>query len=176
METYLGSDAAPILAQIKKMGILLPVTGRWSKIASPESTHEMVKVPSGCFQMGSKNGYNNEKPEHKVCLDEYWIGKYEITVGQFREFINATGYQTDAEKKGKCWNSAYSWKKLGFSQGEDHPVACVSWNDAQEYMRWLGGKGNDKYRLPTEAEWEYVCRSGGKAEKYAGGAQVGIFR
>ena len=141
---------------------------------------EMVNVPGGCFQMGDNfvDGDGDEKPVHEACANDFAIGKYEVTVGQFRSFVNATGYSTEAEKGDGCYvrtgrkwgkNASSNWKNPGFSQEDTHPVACVSWNDATAYSRWLSGQSGRSYRLPTEAEWEYAARSGGKREKYSGG-------
>ena len=140
---------------------------------------EFVFVQGGCYQMGDTfgDGYSNEKPVHEVCVSDFSIGKHEVTVGQFRKFVNDSKYRTEAEKGDGCyiWTGSTwdkqrdkSWRNPGFSQTDNHPVACVSWNDAQEFIKWQSRKSSKKYRLPTEAEWEYAARSGGKSEKYAG--------
>ena len=145
---------------------------------------EFVAVKGGCFQMGDTfgDGGSEEKPVHEVCVSDFSIGKYDVTVGEFRKFSKATGYQTEAEKKDGCavWNgekwafdSTKSWKRPGFEQDDRHPVVCVSWNDAQEFTRWLAKESEKVYRLPTEAEWEYAARSGGKLERYAGFSDAG---
>lgn len=130
----------------------------------------MVTVPAGCF---NANGT-------KVCLDSFRIGRYEVTVGQFRRFVNAAGYRTEAEKGNGCYvyngsrwkmDSSASWKSPGFDQGENNPVACVSWNDAMEYIGWLNHESAGSFRLPTEAEWEYACRAGENHE-YCGSNNV----
>ena len=74
---------------------------------------EFVWVPGGCYEMGDTfgNGYSDEKPVHEVCVDGFWMGKYEVTVGQFRRFAAETGYKTDAEKGGYCWIWDGEWKK-----------------------------------------------------------------
>ena len=140
----------------------------------------MIAVKGGTFQMGN-NGGSNEKPVHEVYVSDFYIGKYEVTVEEFKEFIDAKGYKTDAEKKG--YSNIYDgkWKKKNGvtwkcdvkgntrSRSEyDHPVIHVSWNDADAYCRWKGG------RLPTEAEWEYAARGGNKSRgyKYAGSNNV----
>jgi len=153
-------------------------------VQQDSSGMEMVNVPGGCFQMGDTFGdgmADREKPVHEVCVSDYAIGKYDVTVGQFRAFVTAAGYSTEAEKGDGCYgwtgskwekSSSYNWKNLGFAQDDNHPVACVSWNDATAYARWLSGRSNRSYRLPTEAEWEYAARSGGKREKYSGGDNI----
>jgi formylglycine-generating enzyme required for sulfatase activity len=172
--------------------IIKNVVSRISALASPlqnpfkDSTTgmEFVPVKGGCFQMGDTfggGGDNDEKPVHDVCVSDFAMGKYEVTVGQFRRFVEANGYKTDAEKgdgcriwTGSAWKfkSDSSWKNPGYSQEESHPVTCVSWNDATAFATWLTGTGGRQYQLPTEAEWEYAARSGGKGENYAGGDNV----
>ena len=187
----------------KKILILtLTLTLTLSTIVNGEKTEmpiEMVFVRGGCFQMGDifgdaenneepvhkawKGGHHqhhqgaNEKPVHEICVDDFYIGKYEVTVGEFKEFVNATGYKTDAEVGDGCYGwSGSKWEKdrsrnwcnPGFLQDDNHPVSCVTWDDAVVYIEWLSDKTGKMYRLPTEAEWEYAARSGGKAEKWAG--------
>jgi formylglycine-generating enzyme required for sulfatase activity len=114
------------------------------------------------------------------------VGKFEVTVSEFSRFVEATGYKTEAEEfwvigkdRGcRSWDSGnrwtykpkLNWKNPGFPQGADHPVVCVSWNDAQAYLRWLNGKSPGKhFRLLTEAEWEYAARAGRGATRYPWG-------
>jgi formylglycine-generating enzyme required for sulfatase activity len=149
----------------------------------PATGMEMIFVKGGCYQMGDTfgDGESDEKPVHEVCVNDFYIGKYEVNVGHFRKFVNDTGYQTEAEKGDGCyiWTGSKwdkrrdaNWRNPGFSQKESHPVVCVSWNDAQAFIKHLNRRGGKNYRLPTEAEWEYAARSGGKSEKYSGGNDV----
>ena len=147
----------------------------------PATGMEFVWVPKGCFQMGSNSGDDDEKPVHEVCVDGLWMGKFEVTRGQFREFVRQTGYRSEAETGGGAFiwtgskwekKAGYYWDKVGFDQDDSHPVVTVSWNDAQAFVKWLSGKGNGTFRLPTEAEWEYAARSGGRDETYSGGNDV----
>jgi len=130
----------------------------------------MILIPAREFTMGS-NDYDEEKPIHTVYLDAYYIDKYEVTVGQFRKFVEATGYKTDAEKSGGAYvytgstwekKADASWRNPYFSQSDDQPVVCVSWNDASAYAAWAGK------RLPTEAEREKAAR-GTDGRKYPWG-------
>ncbi len=144
---------------------------------------EFVAVPAGCFIMGNgfSDGYHLENPLHEVCLDGFAIARFDVMVGEFRQFVAATGYRSEAEQVDGCyvydgssWQKgvAASWRSPGFKQDDSHPVVCVSWNDAVAYAKWLSGRDKRNYRLPTEAEWEYAARGGGRIEKYAGGDDV----
>ena len=133
---------------------------------------EFVWVPGGCFQMGlpsSEGGQEDEDEVHEVCVDGFWMGKYEVTRGQFREFVRRSGYRSDAETSGRAYDFRYIgfmeeegsfWDSLGIEQDDRHPVVAVTGNDAMAYARWLSGKGRGTFRLPTEAEWEYAARAG----------------
>lgn len=154
---------------------------------------EMVLVPSGSFIMGDNAGLDDEKPAHRVTITKpFYMGKHEVTVGQFRQFIEATNYVTDAEQGTGFdgafgWNhetaefemrDEYSWRTTGFPQRDNHPVVNVSWNDVAEFCRWLDRKEGLTVRLPTEAEWEYACRAGTTTDYFPGNeienvAQVG---
>ncbi|MDZ7620048.1 MAG: formylglycine-generating enzyme family protein [Patescibacteria group bacterium] len=136
---------------------------------------EMVLIPAGAFTMGDDAGLDDEKPAHKVTITKpFYLGKHEVTVEQFRRFVEATGYLTDAEKgtgfEGAfgwdreamefAMNAEYSWRSPGFPQSDTDPVVNVSWNDAVAFCEWLSREEGKSYRLPTEAEWEYACRAG----------------
>lgn len=143
----------------------------------------MVLVRGGSFQMGSNDGESDERPIHTVRISGFYLSKYEVTVEEFKQFIDATGYQTDADKSegsniwnGKVWEkkSGVNWKndaegKLRPGFEYKHPVIHVSWNDATAYCKWLSEKTGLAYRLPTEAEWEYAAGNGSKHTKYSWG-------
>jgi formylglycine-generating enzyme required for sulfatase activity len=133
--------------------------------------------------MGSNDGESDEKPVHPVTVGDFYMGKYEVTVAQFRQFVNETGYQTDAGKgdgsyiwTGSAWEkrSGVTWKcdavgNIRPQGAYNHPVIHVSWNDANEYCLWLSRKTGKSYRLPNEAEWEYAAGSGTPHTKYSWG-------
>ncbi len=145
---------------------------------------DLTYVRGGTFPMGSdlELGEPDESPVHFITVNDFEIGTYEVTVGQFESFIKATGYQTEAEKAGWAWGmEGGDWvKKPGLSwknntQGEiasnNQPVAFVSWNDCQAFIMWLSDMSGENFRLPTEAEWEYAARGGihSLSKTYAGG-------
>jgi formylglycine-generating enzyme required for sulfatase activity len=143
-----------------------------------ETFKSMVYIRGGCFLMGDifNEGSLAERPVHRICLDDFYMGKYEVTVKEFRQFVHETGYITEAERQDGChgWEGnrevkkkEYDWKNTGFSQTETHPVVCVTWNDSVQYIKWLNAKEGRNYRLPTEAEWEYAARSGGKHYRFS---------
>ena len=94
----------------------------------------LIRIPAGSFEMGSEEGEADEKPVHRVSLPAYYLGKTEVTWGQYGRFCSHTGRERPAMP---------DW-----SPGDNHPIVNVSWNDAVAYCEWAG------LRLPTEAEWE----------------------
>jgi sulfatase modifying factor 1 len=178
-----------------------------SRVITNSIGMKLVLIPAGEFQMGSRESaeelakayqsygappaaaFQGEYPLHRVRITKpFYLGVHEVTVGQFRQFVTATGYKTDAEKgtmrKGAFgWNpdkkkleldETYSWRELGFEQTDDHPVVNVSWNDAVAFCEWLSRKEGKTYRLPTEAEWEYACRAGTATRYYHGDDPEGL--
>jgi formylglycine-generating enzyme required for sulfatase activity len=131
----------------------------------------LVLIPRGDFTMGSEEFPSEKPPRPARITREFYLAIHHVTVGQFRTFVKDAGYQTDAEKGGGAegfdasipWvagKPGYSWNNPGFEQGDDHPVVCVSWNDAVAFCQWLGKKEGRTYRLPTDRELEYAIRAG----------------
>jgi formylglycine-generating enzyme required for sulfatase activity len=141
-------------------------------------TPETVVVLAGSFQMGSsafeEGRADNEGPRHRVTmLRGFAIGRTEVTVGEFRKFVEKTGYKTDAQKHGNSTvynhysgrlteQEDINWKMNyeGSAALDDEPVVHVSWNDASAYVQWLARGTGKPYRLPSEAEFEYALRAG----------------
>jgi sulfatase modifying factor 1 len=150
-----------------------------NEVTKPFDQGEMVYFKGGTFQMGSPTGTLQEQPVHKVVVLSFKIDKHPVSVGEFRRFVEATRYRTDADKfgdsgvfdfKASGWalvpgaNWQYPMGKSSPAAGVNDPVTQVSWNDATAYAAWAGK------RLPTEAEWEYAARCGGKnASKFSWG-------
>jgi len=113
-----------------------------------------VWIEPGFFRMGTDDGEFDEKPMHWVRISSgFYISDHEVTVGEYLKFVKATGHRTP-----KCSKKYENWDK---PDRADHPVNCVSWDDAQAYITWLNEEeGSLIYRLPTEAQWEYVERAG----------------
>jgi|GEM_PF-952074 len=156
------------------------------KLKSGGLAPKMVVIPAGEFLMGfpkSELGRDNDEgPQRKVKVKAFAMGQSEVSVAEFKQFVDATGHTTTAETldSGKlrgCWawgksdwsyQSAVNWRGPGFKQGADYPVVCVSWRDASAYVTWLKEQTGKDYRLPSEAEWEYAARAGTSTAFYTG--------
>ena len=188
-----------------------------SKKPAPSITNSigmlLVRIPAGAFMMGNHEAseemsksfpqydavrfqLDDEYPVHKVRITRpFYIGACAVTLGEFRKFVDATRYATDAERNDEISSPAndttrsgyggygynretgrldeqrnpkVNWRNVGFPQTERHPVTNVSWNDAAIFCKWLSNKETKTYRLPTEAEWEYACRAGTTTRFYCG--------
>jgi formylglycine-generating enzyme required for sulfatase activity len=123
----------------------------------------MVALPAGAFVMGSPKGERgrfDDEAQRRVRLAGFAIGKHPVTRGQWAAFVAATGRPAPASPCAYARVERASWRNPGFPQGDDHPVVCVSWGDAQDYARWLSARTGRRYRLLTDAEWEYAARAG----------------
>jgi sulfatase modifying factor 1 len=140
------------------------------------SCPQMVVIYTGTFDMGSPDSEDDrskdEGPVHRIKIAAFAIGKTEITRGQFAEFVKTTRYSTGDKcwtlEKGKYEERKGNWREPGFPQSDNDPVTCINWNDAHAYAKWLARKTGNKYRLPTEAEWEYAARGGTGTARYWG--------
>jgi len=119
---------------------------------------QMVWIAAGSFKMGSNKGDDDEKPVHRVSITQnFAMGRYEVTFAEYDKFAEATGREKPNDQ--------------GWGRGS-RPVIHVSWHDAVAYAEWLSQQTGKTYRLPTEAEWEYVARAG-TTTKYWWGNSIG---
>ena len=138
-------------------------TATWNNVVLKRTTQapdgvqttKMMLIPAGTFMMGTEGLELNEgytKPIHKVFLNAYYIDEHEVTVGQYREFVEKTGHRKPP------------WETVNeISPTDNHPMVAVSWHDAMAYALWVGK------RLPTEAEWEKAARGGHVGKDYPWG-------
>ena len=149
-----------------------------SKISNIDKVSEpqMIYVQGGTFMMGctaeqGEDCFDDEKPKQSVQLQNYYLGKYEVTNIQYCEFLNEEGNQ---ERGGRNWLKMNKYSLIEQKEGEfvsrqgfdNYPVINVSWYGAVAYATWLSSKSDKNYRLPSEAEWEYAARGGKKSKKY----------
>ena len=182
-----------------------PLLGMAAAAAAAEAQNNtldmpFVRIAAGEFMMGNDESpeslavdypqydrdrfvkLSDEAPVHTVRITrDFHFGKTEVTRGQFRRFIEASGYVPESVRDGtggygfnrnydpeksargdafEGRDQKYSWLNPGFPQNDDHPVTNVTWSDAVAMAEWLSKKEGVRYRLPTEAEWEYACRAG----------------
>ncbi|MBI5685853.1 MAG: SUMF1/EgtB/PvdO family nonheme iron enzyme [Verrucomicrobia bacterium] len=207
---YISSPPSPQHSAASDVGILAPPETRVAALTTAPKvgevytlplgsnvTMELMGIPPGEFMLGSTKeeqewdiakgtAEGNVKAEgngmRKAMIKQsFWMGRTEVTVGQWKQFVAATGYKTDAEKKGYADNAprkgqengrvdGLSWRNPGFDTApqDRDAVACISWNDATAFCEWATEQERKAgrlavgqvVRLPTEAEWEYACRAG----------------
>jgi formylglycine-generating enzyme required for sulfatase activity len=182
-----GSQRPAVYTQFYSTAYL---AGNAERPDTPPVPAGFVRIEGGAFTMGSPASEVNrgsDETQRQVTVSGFYLGKYEVTVGDFKRFVNATGYKTQAEisgggnvRTGGEWvqKGDANWKNPYFNQNDNEPVVLVSWYDAIEYCNWMSknegltpaytvngtnvtwNRNANGYRLPTEAEWEYACRGG----------------
>lgn len=176
-----GISRAPLIAGIVAAAVLVAAGFGVTRLWPPEVPRvgqtfrdcadcpEMVVIPAGSFTMGSPASEasrdNDEGPQRVTFARDFAVGRFEVTRGQYAAFVRATGradggdcFTVNASGSSEQTASA-TWRNPGFTQGEDHPVVCVSWEDARAYVAWLNTQTRGGYRLLSEAEWEYAARA-----------------
>jgi len=124
------------------------------------SPADIGRLMSNKKRPGKADRFKAEEPEHEVEITQpFSMGVHEVTVGQFRRFVDDSKYQVGDDR----------WQKPGWEQTDDHPVIFVTWNSAVDFCAWLSKKEGKSYRLPTEAEWEYCCRAGKAGARFSFG-------
>jgi formylglycine-generating enzyme len=174
-------------AAIFAASLALPAWGQQpTAVKDCPTCPEVLRVSPGSFVMGAPAGEEEREempqpfrgqsaPQHPVNIRyTFWMGRYPVTRDEFAAFVAATGHNAS----GSCWGlggdgtwqevPGSDWRSLGFAQAGDHPVVCVSWQDAIAYVDWLSRTTGKTYRLPTEAEWEYVARAGTQTARFWG--------
>ena len=152
--------------RVAKSGIALIPAGSFLMGISDQQIHWLAQKDDAAKKWREKGHFGREQPQHTLTLASYYIGKYPVTVGAYRAFIKAGGYQ-----RSQYWTEAgWAWRRSaarvqpdfwddGKWAGDDRlPVVGVSWYEAVAYCRWLSAKTGSSYRLPTEAEWEKAAR------------------
>lgn len=140
---------------------MVPIAGGSYSRGAPEAERDKHDIMRGQFQ------WDSETPVRRVTVSAFALGKFEVTIAEFAAFVaeaghEATGCRVPAAGRIEP-DPARSWRQPGWPVADHHPVSCVSWDDATAYVRWLASKTNRRYRLATEAEWEYAARAGATA-------------
>jgi len=183
-EATLTTNLKGLFMKIKKCSLALILTSLCSQLWATDKLIEppMVTVPAGEFLMGGGPPYMgseqvaaNALPIHKVTIETFKAGKYEVTVKEFRQFIEATGYEAPKScyhQPNEGWfsqgSTQGSWNENDMTTSEYQPVVCLDWKAATAYANWLSQQTGKSYRLLSEAEWEYTARAGSTTKFHFG--------
>lgn len=157
-------------------------TGKETIWCEPVTGMEFIRVPGGSFEMGGgpwdDQALADEKPAHEVILDRFWMARFPVTVAQYTPFAKECPEHRpiwfDPDHPDHPLASAPKVYRENPATicGPDYPVTGITWRDAEAFAKWLHDESHLKFRLPSEAQWEYAARSGGLPEKYAGDLSV----
>jgi formylglycine-generating enzyme required for sulfatase activity len=151
-----GSAAATIGARSSSLE-------SFNDCANASDCSDMIKLPGGSYIMGSPKsepGRFDDEDQHQVSVATFAIARAPVTRREWGKFVRETGRPTPQEPCAYAPTPNPTWIDPGFPQNDDHPVVCVTWNDAQAYVAWLSKRTGKHYRLPTDEEWEYAARAG----------------
>lgn len=189
--TVLADEQSSSSAAIENsLGMKFVLVSAGEFLMGSDESPDMLSMAYPRYERRRVLELGDEAPVHRVRITQaFYLGQHEVTVGQFRQFIEASGYipesvadgtggygynasynlaESDSRDAFEGRDQKYSWRNPGFIQGDNHPIVNVTWNDAVALAKWLSEKEGVKYRLPTEAEWEYACRAGTRT-RYASG-------
>ena len=146
------------------IGVQQDAGGNW--IADFGEGLELVYVPPGLFAMGVDGGPSDAGPAREVWLDGYWISRLPVTQAMFRQFLTWSAYEPQAFRAGALGHNRTEWffrpeinsRSPGFGHTEDQPVICVTYADAEFFLRWLSNRHGLTFALPLEAQWEKAAR------------------
>jgi formylglycine-generating enzyme required for sulfatase activity len=177
--TSLLAVAAALAAAPQPAAAVAATTGPVAMFRDCPTCPELVRITPGRFQMGSTEAEGaaagirpdraaTERPAHEVRIEApFAIGRYEVTVAEFTEFARESGrdFSSCLVLKQGTWtpDSKASWEMPGYATSSRQPVSCVSAEDAELYVQWLSRRTGQRYRLPSEAEWEYAARGSADA-------------
>ena len=161
-------------------------------MSDPDLLPEFAFIPAGEFMMGSDDGDEDERPVHRVQLDDFLMAVHPVTHAEYARFVQQTGYRAPAiyelplvvtaggpDRETTFRESAqpYVWNEAGPpAERSDHPVTLVRWEDATAYCTWLSDASGHLVRLPTEAEWEKAARGGLEGKRYPWGDDLDTAR
>jgi formylglycine-generating enzyme required for sulfatase activity len=139
-------------------GLFVPAAGPKPGAVWKEASTgmEFVWIPAGNFRLGSSEGEADEQPVRQVHIRGFWMGRTEVTQAQ--------------------WTAVMGGNPSAFKKGGDYPVESVSWDEATAFSQKLGVRGGPRFRLPTEAEWEYACKAGTDGQRYGELDQIAWYK
>ncbi len=198
LPAWSADPAVPARTFENSLGMKLVLVPAGEFLMGSDETPEALAKAYPQYDPARFQQLGDEAPVHKVRITRpFYLGCHEVTVGQFQKYLQASGsvpesiadgtggygynpaYDPKKTVRGDAFEGRdpkYSWRNPGFKQGDDHPVLNVTWNDAVHLCEWLSRTEGKKYRLPTEAEWEYACRAGTRTRYHNGDAPAALLQ